>query len=881
VIICSFHFHNCAKSTGSVVLLGTAVNSWILIETGPLSVFVNEKESRMARISRSRAFDDKIRQAVKDNPEISSAQLERLLGMKVGTAFTRLKRLGIKLRDGHSTKDKPITEAILGLLKGDPSISYAEVASKVGCNRRFVGNVARKNGFGGRDKKLDESKRDAILDALKRFPEKSRPEIAEMFGVGRMTVQHLIWKYKLPRRGMVKNPFTFDEARQWVQSQGIRTYKQFEKAKRENQLHPKMTRHPFMYYAEQWKGYAYFFGTLGKESKWTKITVLAYLGEIKPLIPNLADCDLIQMLREVGVLPVLARVMRTERLTDVMRALRGDHAAEAVVRVREEEIADADGGALNGDVIEDDYWTPQLEINSDTLHAADSLAQTSASEVIIAQVMETQLCGLRAEWVRSGDPSSALAKFNQAGGKFYASIKRRFKHEVQATDALDTPHWNLKKGGEMTNPFPMQKYVAWKMTQSRTLCNWSGTGAGKTGSAGLAAFAIDSHLTIVLAPNSMVDGWQEALEDEFKGVSVYTDVSEAQRAPGSFLVLNYEKFQGVKASSLMAQIAALKPDMFVLDEAHLIKVRDKGWRSARSANIERMLRSSSAKILAMTATPILNELREPVSLIEIATGEKQNLKTRASIPNALDIFQVLRRVGVRFMPNYAQEEKIEKIPSRRDDLMSKLSSAISTGRIEDVLGIERVLIEPKMEAVRDKIEPGTIIYVQYVDEIVSQIRAFVEQLGLTVGEYVGDSDTKERTATKRQFISGEIDVLIGSSAIKLGVDGLQERCGRMIIASLPWTHADFLQVVGRIRRTGSKFRKAEIYIPQIVLGADGNRWSWDESRFAHIEGKHTLADCVCDGVVPNDTGIDKTDLVKKAKKALERLTKLQSKSAWA
>jgi superfamily II DNA/RNA helicase len=113
---------------------------------------------------------------------------------------------------------------------------------------------------------------------------------------------------------------------------------------------------------------------------------------------------------------------------------------------------------------------------------------------------------------------------------------------------------------------------------------------------------------------------------------------------------------------------------------------------------------------------------------------------------------------------------------------------------------------------------GGLEAVSDVDGIVTQVRAFVESMGLIVGEYIGDKDTKQSAEAKRKFIAGETDVLIASSAIKLGVDGLQETCNRMILLSLPWTHSDLLQIIGRIRRTGSKFDKAFTYVPQIVLG---------------------------------------------------------------
>ena len=41
------------------------------------------------------------------------------------------------------------------------------------------------------------------------------------------------------------------------------------------------------------------------------------------------------------------------------------------------------------------------------------------------------------------------------------------------------------------------------------------------------------------------------------------------------------------------------------------------------------------------------------------------------------------------------------------------------------------------------------------------------------------------------------------SPIGTGVDGLQHVCDRLVFASLPWTHAEYEQIIGRIKRKGA------------------------------------------------------------------------------
>ncbi len=822
---------------------------------------------QMSSVKAKRLADrnQKILDAIKANPTLSYKKIAELTGSTHGIVRELTRKSGysqVKV-DALSDRDQEILDALVS----NPQATFTQIAELVDCSPQQAARVAKDNGQPSRSRKGRHSHIESWL--IKNY-DGDAIAAAQRFGVPVPTIACLVNKHGLAKKHHVVDAFSFEEARAWVQSQGIRTAKQFNERKR----HPRMPVNPHGFYSNQWKGWAHFLCQFGK-NRWTSTTILAFLEEIKSTLPALADHDLIQILKANtkagrGLLPTLARIIRTERITDVIRALRNNEVPA---------LAAAYTGNLNADggefqvVEDDDYESTEIGLDPDMLHTADHLAAANIGEAVVLGVVDSHVCSLRAEWVRNGDPASAMKKIRDAGvgGKLFQEIKKRFLADVAATEALPTPEWNLHQNGELTKPFPMQKFVAWRITQDRTFCNWSGTGAGKTGSAGLASFAIDSNLTVVIAPNSMAgaDGWVRALADEFKSVTVYSDPAELKRGKGVFLVLNYEKFQGRGARRLIDKILVLKPDLFILDEAHLVKVRGKSARSRRSIAIEGMLLKSGAKVLGMTATPVINELSEAISLLQIVKGEKQNLRVRNTVNSAMDTFQQLRQNGARFVPNYKQDEVISEVQVRRDDLADALYDATERG----VLGIEQALIHPKLEAIRSFITKGTIIYVQYVDGIVSQVRAFVENLGLTVGEYVGDKDTKRRAEAKRKFIAGETDVLVASSAIKLGVDGLQETCNRMILLSLPWTHSDFLQVIGRIRRTGSKFEKAYIYIPQIVLGDGENQISWDESRLDHIEGKRTLADCAVDGVVPTDTEATKDFLVERVKKVLKRLTR--------
>src|SRR5262245_7281622 len=126
------------------------------------------------------------------------------------------------------------------------------------------------------------------------------------------------------------------------------------------------------------------------------------------------------------------------------------------------------------------------------------------------------------------------------------------------------------------------------------------------------------------------------------------------------------------------------------------------------------------------------------------------------------------------------------------------------------------------------------------------------------------------------FKRREVDILIGSSALGTGVDGLQYVCDRLIIACLPWTSAGYEQLLGRVYRQGSAFHNVEVFIPQVVLRNGADEWSWDRQRLARIHYKKTLADAAVDGIVPEAKLASPGLMLEAAKRALaiwiDRLT---------
>jgi hypothetical protein len=225
----------------------------------------------------------------------------------------------------------------------------------------------------------------------------------------------------------------------------------------------------------------------------------------------------------------------------------------------------------------------------------------------------------------------------------------------------------------------------------------------------------------------------------------------------------------------------------------------------------------------------------------------------------LAVHRALMINGFRYRPQY--ELEIRPIPEEiiGNALLPELMNARS------VLALEQSLLSVKLDAIAQHIRKGTLVYTHYVHGMVGPIRAYLERLGFKVGLYTG-----EDKSGLEPFRARAVDVLIGSRLVGTGLDGLQRVCDQIVMLSLPWTSAEYEQVIGRIRRQGSAFGSVSEIVPQVVLDHEGEQWSWDKGRMATIQYKRTLSDCAVDGNIPEAVRISETEMLERGRKALDQ-----------
>jgi hypothetical protein len=262
----------------------------------------------------------------------------------------------------------------------------------------------------------------------------------------------------------------------------------------------------------------------------------------------------------------------------------------------------------------------------------------------------------------------------------------------------------------------------------------------------------------------------------------------------------------------------------------------------------------------MSATPVINNLEEGKSLLQYVTSIMyDDLKTRATVQNAMSLHQKLSTISIREIPKYKSDvlvhDDVEVYADKPEGIHAKELK-------NSPLLIERYLTEARIPEIVKKIIGPTIIYTEYVTSIVQQIRKAVENAGFTCDEYTGTV----RTGLKR-FVHREVQVLIASKPVSVGVEGLQKVCNNLIINTLPWTHAQYEQLIGRLHRLG-QFRK---FVHVHIIKASMLGYKYDQNKWYRIQFKQSLADCAVDGRVPKGILQTKEQMQQELVKWLERL----------
>lgn len=662
-----------------------------------------------------------------------------------------------------------------------------------------------------------------------------------------------------------------------------------------------------------WVSWSDFLGTTGQGGMWSRQTLLKFLEEYRGNIISAESAELLIILQNAGLeykldtnekfkKIILNKEDSEERETaiDAYIAELRQQLGKVAEDLTDEEILD---GIDNGDIV-----IPEAEV-SDTEDIEEILGTNLPVEKIIDSMKlydheYIHLENLDAEKVRFlienrinklwnfiiNEQITAEAIIADDDKKYFTQIRNAFLAEYNDVVAMQNPEGYSFE----YEPSLMQKLIAFRLKTRKFYGNWSGVGAGKTLASVYGGRYVNAKNTLVVTFNSTVSGWGKSLKAYFNDSVVYDKKMKEvvfEEGKNNYLILNYEFFQQGQRSEnrLYEFMDRNRIDYVILDEVHSVKQReedetlsldeqeDSGMLSSRRRLMMKFIndikeKNPEAYLMVMTATPIINNLVEAKKLLELLQGEKYseigtNVK---SVKSALEYHKHMVTNGIRYQPQYDIKTNTTIIDVDGSDLLFRLE-----GNRTD-LAIEQIVLDKKLEAIRPYIRKGSVIYTYYVEEVAEKINAYVKALGFRTGLYTGRQTTEEREKAKQLFQEGKIDILIGSTPIGTGVDGLQKVCDRIILMSLPWTHSEYEQLIGRIIRQGSIFSVVDVIIPKVVVkyaDKSGNEVSWsrDRHKLNVIHFKKDLFGIVVDGIIPDNIVSDLAGIKRKSLESLNSI----------
>lgn len=422
-------------------------------------------------------------------------------------------------------------------------------------------------------------------------------------------------------------------------------------------------------------------------------------------------------------------------------------------------------------------------------------------------------------------------------------------------------------------PSLMQKLAVVQLKKNRIFANWCGTGAGKTNSALIATRETNSRVTIIICPNSVKQSWIDAINAIYPNNSNIVnyhsikDIISFNRSVFNYILINYEKFSVNNKNQGKPMIDKLLSlnivDFMCIDEIQFAKANGTTESNRRECikyfRLESEKQNPNIYVYGMTATPVINSIGEAKSLIELITAkEHPEIGEVTSINNCYQANKWLSIIGFRFIPNYGINVNEKTIEINGDELAEDIVNA------KTFIDIESILIDKKLanEQVIKELTPGTIVYCQYKKEIISKVIKKLDELNISYVKYTGEEDNNTREYNKKKFIKKEADILLATSPVSTGVNGLQEVSNKIIVISYPWTGAEWEQLVGRINRQGSNFDSVTIIHPHVYINTNSREWNYDKRRWNIIKNKKTLSDVVVDGKLDSIYKLNRLGFIK-------------------
>jgi len=468
------------------------------------------------------------------------------------------------------------------------------------------------------------------------------------------------------------------------------------------------------------------------------------------------------------------------------------------------------------------------------------------------------------------DEQALIAKLKaleMASDSYSHEVQQAFLDEYEGAKVLAVPasyaFRDLK--GIPREPKLMQRLVAFRLERDLRLLNLSGTGTGKTLSAVFAAQVCGSQRILISCPNGVIDSWRRCLESAYPSATVHIKPDgwevDALADGVNVVIVNHERFQDRFAQQLLGFCIGYQADLVVIDEIHKSKRRSTDASSQRRKLMNEFIRISAninpdLRVLGLSATPVINNLYEGRSLIELICQETiDDVGEKVDLNSCMNLYQHFIVRGIRMNPGKLPRTEISLHEVDATPLLPEIVRATKRGSFHDV---EQLLVAPKIKGLHGMLKHGSksVIFITYIKNTLQPLCKWLAANKFSFSVFTGDEKEAQDEGFRDsldEFIRGDSEVLVATiQCAGTGIDGLQSVCNNAVFFQLPWTSTEFEQAIGRLDRDGTDFDSVSIHVPITdVALPDGQRWSWCRSKLDRIESKRDIAKAAVDGEIPD------------------------------
>jgi SAM-dependent methyltransferase len=408
------------------------------------------------------------------------------------------------------------------------------------------------------------------------------------------------------------------------------------------------------------------------------------------------------------------------------------------------------------------------------------------------------------------------------------------------------------------------------------LLNADDPGMGKSASFLAAVCASGIKSVVLIAPKTVADDTWYGTNGEIhrclphakivRGLDKTLSASSSSRL--TFYVLHYEE---LLKSEAIATLAEQSFDCLCLDEIHFIKKRAGQQEGSLRREALKDLRQAASAAIGLTGTPLINELAEPMSLLQTLSNDAPQFDhsrlSNRRLSDIADVFEALlphiirrrKRSVLLHLPSCDVQPVDIPLPEEIEQQMQETHKWPKSRATEQLNELRKLATEAKLAYLQQQAESARklLILTYLTDDVSEKIAQYLEEfLPNQVAHINGQTPIDERQKQLDSFRKSDgVRVLVGTirtigTGLTLFDPSCDDTANQIIIADLPYTWAEFEQGIARLHREGQKHRVCVSVLQTKMLATRGDGSAYhtiDEQIWALIQGKRELSDVAVDG----------------------------------